>query len=325
MRSRLLPTRRLLLLAGALLAPPPLFAQTVTTTADTGPGSLRETLDAAAPDAQIGFQLGAGASPTIALPDGADPLVVGVDGVRIDGSGAPGLAISGTQAMASDPLPVILQLDAGGADDEVTFVDVNQRTGIVELDGTLVYRTQNDTRLDVDIRDLAGGTGALVKEGSALLTLSGENAFSGGIRVLDGTLQGPAQSFPGDIENGGRVVFDQPIDDPMSPTPGVYSGLVTDGTLDNGDTVAGRVTKTGDGELRLDGGAHGFTGGTTVEAGRLVLESGTSLDPAGALTVNSAGTLEMQLGAASTATLEAPSPAAVASSSTAPTPARCSS
>ena len=112
MRTRIASSQATLLCAGALAAAAPAFAQTVTSSADSGAGTLREALDAAAPDAQIGFQLGGAPNPTIQLPDGADPLLVGVDGVVIDGTGAPGLTVSGTQLMEGDPLPVILQLDA---------------------------------------------------------------------------------------------------------------------------------------------------------------------------------------------------------------------
>ena len=303
MRSRIV-TRPRLLFASALLAAPPLFAQTVTSSADSGPGTLREALDNAVPDAQIGFQLGGGASPTILLPDGADPLEVGVDGVRIDGSGAAGLTLSGTQLMPSDPLPVILRLDAGGAEDELEIVDVNQRVGMVELGGVLTYRTNNDTTLDVDIVDLAGGTGELIKTGPATLFLLGDNAFSGGLSVVQGTVRGPGAGFPGDVANGGSVVFDEPIDDPMSPTPGLYTGLISDYQPDMGDPVPGQVTKTGEGELRWSGGTHDYSGGTQIEQGRLVLSTGTTLPVAGAVTVLGPATLELELDALSTATLD---------------------
>ena len=301
MRSRILRARWLWLVASALGAPP-LLAQTVTSTADSGPGSLRETLDTAQPGALISFDLGAGPNPVITQPDGADPWVAGVDGVIVDGRGAPGLTLSGTRSSDAAPLPVILQLDAGGADDTLEFVDVNQRTGIVELDGTLVYRTTQETTLDVDITDLAGGSGALVKEGPASLLLLGDNSFSGAITLREGTLQGPSAAFPGDVENGGSLVFDEPLADP--PAPGLFSGLISDLVPAMGDPVPGRVTKRGDGELRFDGGAHSYTGGTRIEAGRLVLEAGTTLDSAGSVAVEGPGTLELELDPASTVTLD---------------------
>lgn len=75
------------------LAPPP-TAVTVTSLADSGAGSLREALDIIAPDGTITFDPSLSGG-TIALTSGQ--LVVGKN-VTIDGSGAPSLTVSGSNA-----------------------------------------------------------------------------------------------------------------------------------------------------------------------------------------------------------------------------------
>src|SRR5690606_33909757 len=53
------------------------------------------------------------------------------------------------------------------------------------------------------------GSGALVKDGAGTLVLEGDNAYTGGTRVLAGTLVGSAGAIAGDLHNGGTVVFEQ--------------------------------------------------------------------------------------------------------------------
>ncbi len=103
------------------------------------------------------------------------------------------------------------------------------------------------------------GSGALVKNGSGRLTLTGANTYSGGTTVAAGALVGSTNSLRGRIANDALVVFDQSFD----------------GTFDGAMSGSGIVQKTGLGSLALTEPLL-HTGGTVVTGGRL-LGSGTSL------------------------------------------------
>ena len=98
------------------------------------------------------------------------------------------------------------------------------------------------------------GAGSLTKSGAGMLMLSGVNSYSGGTRVLGGTLRGNALSLQGDIHNDALLEFDQQDD-------GLYSGIIS-GT--------GGLSKVGTGTLVLTGN-NSYTGNTLVNAGKLVV------------------------------------------------------
>ena len=116
----------------------------------------------------------------------------------------------------------------------------------------------------------AGGTGAtagtwsVVKTGPGTAILTGQNAFSGGIVVSGGVLQGNAAGLEGNITNNAALVFDQ-------PDAGTYSGSIS-GT--------GSLTKTGTGVLTVTG-ANTHSGGTSVTGGALLFGSDASLGAPG--------------------------------------------
>jgi fibronectin-binding autotransporter adhesin len=112
------------------------------------------------------------------------------------------------------------------------------------------------------------GSGSFTKLGAGTLILSGTNTYTGLTIVSGGTLQGNTASLPGNIVNGGAVIFDQAVN-------GTYAGNIN---------FNGTVTKTGAGTLTMTG-TNSYTGGTTVTQG--VLQGDTdSLQ--GAITNNSA-------------------------------------
>ncbi|WP_343794916.1 autotransporter outer membrane beta-barrel domain-containing protein, partial [Sphingomonas trueperi] len=89
--------------------------------------------------------------------------------------------------------------------------------------------------------------------GTGTLTLTGANSYTGGTTVAAGKLVGDTGSLTGSIVNDGVVEFAQ-------GGTGSFGGTVT-GT--------GALIKSGTGTLTLTG-ANSYTGGTTVEAGKLV-------------------------------------------------------
>jgi len=117
-------------------------------------------------------------------------------------------------------------------------------------------------------QDIVGG-GALVKNGTGTLILTGTNSY-GGTLVAAGTLRGDAASLAGDIGNAGTVIFDQSADASFAGDISGYGG--TSGTMVK--QGAGTLTLAGTSSLDWtidDGGlttaAERFTGDAVIAAG----------------------------------------------------------
>src|SRR3546814_9195713 len=83
----------------------------------------------------------------------------------------------------------------------------------------------NDVILSGDVTDDGGASGGLTKAGEGVLTLTGENSYSGGTIVSQGTLKGDTVSLQGDIENNATLEF-------SSADDGTFTGDVSgSGTL----------------------------------------------------------------------------------------------
>ncbi|MPZ33966.1 MAG: autotransporter domain-containing protein [Rhodospirillales bacterium] len=113
-------------------------------------------------------------------------------------------------------------------------------------------QTISDTIADQNGIAGSGGSWTLVKNGAGTTVLTGDNAYSGGANVIDGTLQGNSASLKGNIANGAAVVFEQ-------TSNGTYAGNMSG---------SGTLTKTGTGILTLTG-TNTYSGGTTLSAGTL--------------------------------------------------------
>ena len=96
--------------------------------------------------------------------------------------------------------------------------------------------------------------------------MTGASAYSGGITVNAGNLQGNASGLKGNINvtNSSAVVFDQTSND-------TYAGNFTGN---------GGLTKTGAGDLSLTG-TNTYSGVTTVDGGALLFASAASLGTSG--------------------------------------------
>lgn len=105
-----------------------------------------------------------------------------------------------------------------------------------------------------------GGSGGLTKTGSGTLMLTGLNTYAGDTRVVDGMLVGTnGQAFgTGDvtIEETGHLMVNSLVDSSMA------NDLLGSGTFD----------KRGKGTLSYDGDGSAFTGMTSVDGGRFVVD-----------------------------------------------------
>ncbi|SDY01337.1 autotransporter-associated beta strand repeat-containing protein [Pseudomonas kuykendallii] len=160
--------------------------------------------------------------------------------------------------------------------------------GASQLTGNRALGLGNGLALDADLTlpgafDLTlagdiGGGGGLIKSGSGALLLGGNNSYSGGTGVQNGSLIGDSDSLQGAISGaaGTLLRFDQASDGLFS---GTYSG-------------AGDLSKTGSGTLTLNT-PQTFSGLLSVLGGRLATSGSAILANAGGVTLGSAGTLAL--------------------------------
>ncbi|HHW8818534.1 TPA: fibronectin-binding autotransporter adhesin ShdA [Salmonella enterica] len=123
-----------------------------------------------------------------------------------------------------------------------------------------------------ELKNTLSGTGSLVKIGTGELTLNGDNDYSGGTTISDGTLIADhADSLgTGAIANSGVL-------------------QVGEGELENTLSGTGSLVKTGTGELTLSGD-NNYSGGTTISGGTLTADHADSL---GTGTIANSGVLQV--------------------------------
>ncbi|EAR2770141.1 fibronectin-binding autotransporter adhesin ShdA [Salmonella enterica] len=122
-----------------------------------------------------------------------------------------------------------------------------------------------------ELKNTLSGTGSLVKIGTGELTLSGDNDYSGGTTISDGTLIAANVNAlgSGDIDNSGVL-------------------QVGEGELKNTLSGSGLLVKTGTGELTLSGDNNTYFGDTTIAGGTLIAANVNAL---GSGNIDNSGTL----------------------------------
>jgi autotransporter-associated beta strand protein len=169
-------------------------------------------------------------------------------------------------------------------------------TGAVTNGGELVF----DRSDSVTVSNAISGSGGVVHAGAGTTTLSGVNTYAGPTTIAAGRLVGSTASLPGAIANASQLEFAQ-------ASAGTFASAVS-GT--------GSFTKTGVGNLILTGSSS-YTGATSIDAGRLLVngalgnspvtvlalaELGGSGSIAGPVSIAAAGTLSPGNSIASLAT-----------------------
>ncbi|MDR5058086.1 fibronectin-binding autotransporter adhesin ShdA [Salmonella enterica] len=139
-------------------------------------------------------------------------------------------------------------------DDGVLIADNADSLGSGAIDNSGVLQVGEG-----ELKNTLSGTGSLVKIGTGELTLNGDNDYSGGTTISDGTLIAASVNAlgSGDIDNSGVL-------------------QVGEGELKNTLFGSGSLVKTGTGELTLSGD-NTYSGGTTISGGTLIAASVNAL------------------------------------------------
>jgi autotransporter-associated beta strand protein len=166
----------------------------------------------------------------------------------------------------------------GGARNFITGSSgFNTNTATVTLN---VFRG-TDPVSDLWIDSRFWNAGNVTKTGNGVVTFTGSNGNSGGTTITAGTVQvgdggTTGQLGPGGIINNAALIINR-------------SGAVTFGQIISG---TGSLTHAGSGTTTISGSVA-YTGPTTINAGRLVLESGTtgSVGQSSGYAINNGATL----------------------------------
>ena len=132
-------------------------------------------------------------------------------------------------------------------------------TGDILDNAALVFNRRDD----ITYANIISGTGSVAQIGPGTLTLTGNNTYTGGTTISEGTLQigngGTSGSVAGNILNNASLIFNR------SDTL-IYGNVISG---------SGSVTQLGAGTLTLTGN-NTYTGDTTISAGTLQLGNGSA-------------------------------------------------
>lgn len=161
----------------------------------------------------------------------------------------------------------ILQIGAGGTTGSVAS------SSIIVAGGTLAFARTDSLVLGSTI----SGAGNVVQQGAGTTALTAANTYTGGTRIIAGTLQlgdgGASGSLLGNVSNDGTFAFNR-------SDAYTFAGLVSG---------SGGLLQRGSGTTVLTG-ANGYTGTTTVQNGTLLV-NGDQSAATGQATVQSGAVL----------------------------------
>ncbi len=200
------------------------------------------------------------------LVDQAANAATGWDGRTLTKAGAGTLVLAGNNSytggtrLAGGTLQVDRDANLGAATGGLTFSGGTLAT-TGSFDTSRAITLVQAGRFDVAAGTLLGlagtvaGSADLIKAGAGTLRLDNAGNTYRDTRILAGTLIANAGSLRGNVDNGGTLVFEQPVD-------AAYGGAISGN---------GAFIKNGAGTLGLTGDSSGFSGSTTINGGRLAL------------------------------------------------------
>ena len=135
--------------------------------------------------------------------------------------------------------------------------DTSQLSGNMIDNGSLIFNQSDNSIFSGEI----SGIGIVTQSGSAALTLSGANIYSGTTTISSGSLilSGDTSGLGGNIIDGGALIFDQSVNS-------TFAGLISG---------PGPVSQNGSTTLNLSGN-NTYNGTTTISSGTLVFLGDTS-------------------------------------------------
>lgn len=172
-----------------------------------------------------------------------------------------------------------LQVGSGGTTGSIA--------GNVSNNGELIFNRSDD----IEFAGQVTGSGKLIQSGIGVLTLTGENDYSGGTRINSGTLQigdgGTSGSITGNVVNGSTLAFNRSDDIEFAGVISDIGGVVKKGagalTLTGANTYKG-TTEIEEGTLQVgDGGTSGQITGDVINDGTLIFNRSDSIGYGGTI------------------------------------------
>ena len=186
-------------------------------------------------------------------------------------------------------------------------------TGSLTLQGTATGNTNIGAVIGANV------TGITQSSTTSTLVLSGSNAYGGATTISAGTLRLGAANVIPDGSGKGNVAVAGTLD--LNGFSEIINGLSGAGTIDNtAVSTSGTLTvsansdftgtlknsgaslallKTGESDLVLSG-SNTYSGGTTINAGRIFISNAAAFTPNGAMQINNGGTLNLNANGAPT-------------------------
>lgn len=205
----------------------------------------------------------------------------------------------GSLTLLSD-LPSINGNTTLDATNSITDFTLEASTNSMSLGGAVTLRNDSVSST-VTINEDITGAGSLTKTGDGVLVLTGANTYAGGTSINGGTLltdgdDSLGASSAGLALDGGTLKIAKSFSSARAVTLNAAGGTFNTGayTLGLYGAIggAGALTKTGAGTLIL-GASNGYSGGTVITAGTVLLAAAGALPAAGAVALSAGGTLDL--------------------------------